>query len=115
MARVRTLADAGAREEALQCLRRAVEAAPLSAPLQQSAALFALEHGDRAMLRHGVKRLLYLEPESAMGHFLAAMIEDAEGRRAHALRLLLDCRRLAAAGPDEELSGAVELWLERMQ
>jgi chemotaxis protein methyltransferase CheR len=116
MARVRTLVDAGAREEALQCLRRAVEANPLSATLQQSAALFALEHGDRAMAREGVRRLLYLDPDSAIGHYLSALIEDAEGRRAPAMRLLHDCRRLAAAdGADAELRGAVDQWLERMQ
>jgi len=116
MARVRILVDAGAREEALQCLRRAVEANPLSAPLQQSAALFALEHGDRALARQGVRRLLYLDPDSAIGHYLAALIEDAEGRRAPAMRLLHDCRRLAAADcAGDELRGAVDHWLERMQ
>jgi chemotaxis protein methyltransferase CheR len=116
MARVRTLATAGARDEALQCLRRAVEADPLSAPLQRSAALFALEHGDRALARQGVRRLLYLEPDSAIGHYLAAMIEDAGGRNPQVLRLLRDCRRLAAAdGADEELAGAVDTWLERLQ
>jgi chemotaxis protein methyltransferase CheR len=116
MGRVRRLLDAGAREDALQCLRRAVEANPLSGSLQQSAALFALEHGDREMARQGVRRLLYLDPENAIGHYLAALIEDAEGRRELALRLLHDCRRLAAAGgADDELSGAVDQWLERMQ
>jgi chemotaxis protein methyltransferase CheR len=116
MARVRTLVDAGARDEALQCLRRAVEADPLSAPLQRSAALFALEHGDRAMARHGIRRLLYLDPDSAIGHYLSAMIEDAGGRDPRVLRLLRDCRRLAGAdGADEELIGAVEMWLERLQ
>jgi chemotaxis protein methyltransferase CheR len=116
MARMRTLVDAGAREEALQCLRRAVEANPLSAPLQQSAALFALEHGDRALARLAVRRLLYLDPDSAIGHYLSALIEDAEGRRGPAMRLLHDCRRLAVAdGADDELRGAVDLWLERMQ
>lgn len=116
MARVRTLLDAGAREDALQCLRRAVEANPLSGPLQQSAALFALEHGERDMARQGVRRLLYLDPENAVGHYLAALIEDAEGRRELALRRLHDCRRLAAAGgADDELSDAVDQWLERMR
>jgi chemotaxis protein methyltransferase CheR len=116
MTRVRTLVDAGARDEALQCLRRAVEADPLSAPLQRSAALFALEHGDRAMARHGVRRLLYIDPDSAIGHYLSAMIEDAGGRDPQVLRLLHDCRRLAATdGADEELIGAVEMWLERLQ
>jgi chemotaxis protein methyltransferase CheR len=116
MARLRTLVDAGASEEALRCLRRAVEANPLSAPLQQSAALFALEHGDRVLARQGVRRLLYLDPDSAIGHYLGALIEDAEGRRAPAMRLLHECRRLAGAdGAGDELRGAVELWLERMQ
>jgi chemotaxis protein methyltransferase CheR len=116
MARVRTLAEAGARQEALQCLRRAVEADPLSAPLQRSAALFALEHGDRALARHGVRRLLYLDPDSAIGHYLSAIIEDAGGGDSRVRRLLHDCRRLAAAdGADEELIGAVEIWLERLQ
>jgi chemotaxis protein methyltransferase CheR len=115
MARVRALAEAGAREEALQCLRRAVEADPLSAPLQQSAAMFALEYGDRAMARHGVRRLLYLDPDSAIGHYLAAMIEDGGGREPQVLHLLRDCRRLAEDDADEELIGAVEMWLERLQ
>jgi chemotaxis protein methyltransferase CheR len=116
MGRVRMLLDAGAREDALQCLRRAVEAEPLSGSLQQSAALFALEHGDREMARQGVRRLLYLDPDSAIGHYLSALIEDAEGRRELAMLLLRDCRRLASAGgADDELSGAVDQWLERMQ
>lgn len=75
MARVHALAQTGGREEALQCLRRVVEAEALSAPLQQRAALFALEHGDRALARHCVRRLLYLEPDSAPGHDLWALIE----------------------------------------
>ncbi|WP_460826797.1 hypothetical protein, partial [Massilia terrae] len=113
MARARELMEQGSRDEALQCLRRAVEADPLSLPLQQSAALFALEHGERALAREGVKRLLYLDPDSALGHYLAALIEDAEGRRARALRLLHDCRRLA--GADRDLDGAAARWLERLQ
>jgi chemotaxis protein methyltransferase CheR len=111
MARVRALADAGRREEALQCLRRAVEAEASSAPLQQDAALFALEHGDRTLARHCLRRLLYLEPDSAIGHYLAALIEDAAGRRPRARSLLRDCGRLAA---DAELRGAVKQWLERL-
>jgi chemotaxis protein methyltransferase CheR len=112
MARVHALAQAGGREEALQCLRRAVEAEALSAPLQRSAALFALEHGDGALARHCVRRLLYLEPESAIGHYLWALIEDAAGRRPRARSLLRDCRRLA--GADAELHGAAGQWLERL-
>jgi chemotaxis protein methyltransferase CheR len=113
MARVHALAREGGREEALQCLRRAVEAEALSAPLQQSAALFALEHGDRALARHCVRRLLYLEPDSAFGHYLWALIEDAAGRRPRARSLLRDCRRLA--GADAELHGAAGQWLERLE
>jgi chemotaxis protein methyltransferase CheR len=112
MARVHALAREGGREEALQCLRRAVEAEALSAPLQQSAALFALEQGDRALARHCVRRLLYLEPDSAFGHYLWALIEDAAGRRPRARSLLRDCRRLA--GADAELHGAAGQWLERL-
>jgi len=83
MARVHALAQSGAREEALRSLRRAVEAEALSAPLQQRAALFALEHGDRALARHCVRRLLYLEPDSLPGHDLWTLIEG----RAHWQRL----------------------------
>ena len=112
MARVHALAQAGGREEALQSLRRAVEAEALSAPLQQRAALFALEHGDPALARHCLRRLLYLEPDSAFGHYLSALIEDAAGRRPRARSLLRDCRRLA--GADAELGGAAGVWLERL-
>jgi chemotaxis protein methyltransferase CheR len=114
MARVHALAAAGRREEALQCLRRAVEADVMSAPLQQDAALFALEHGDRALARHCVRRLLYLEPDSALGHYLSALIEDACGRRPRARSLLREFGRLAAGGgADAELRSAVGHWLER--
>ena len=113
MARVHALADAGRREEALQCLRRAVEADVLSAPLQQSAALFALEHGDRALARQSVRRLLYLEPESAIGHYLSALIEDAAGRRLRARSLLREYGRLAP-GADGDVRGALGRWMERV-
>jgi len=112
MDRVHALAQSGGREEALQCLRRAVESEALSAPLQQSAALFALEHGDHALARHCVRRLLYLEPDSALGHYLWALIEDAAGRRPRARSLLRDVRRLA--GADAELRGAAGQWLGRL-
>jgi chemotaxis protein methyltransferase CheR len=112
MARVHALADAGRREEALQCLRRAVEAEALSAPLQQSAALFALEHGDRALARQSVRRLLYLEPDSAIGHYLSALIEDGAGRRPRARSLLREYGRLAA-GADGDVRGALGQWMER--
>jgi chemotaxis protein methyltransferase CheR len=112
MARVHALAGAGRREEALQSLRRAVEADALSAPLQQSAALFALEHGDRALARQSVRRLLYLEPESAIGHYLSALIEDAAGRRPRARSLLREYGRLAA-GADGDVRGALGQWMER--
>jgi chemotaxis protein methyltransferase CheR len=112
MARVHALAQTGGREEALQCLRRAVEAEALSAPLQQRAALFALEYGDAALARHCARRLLYLEPDSAFGHYLWALIEDAAGRRPRARSLLRDCRRLA--GADADLCGAAVAWLERL-
>jgi chemotaxis protein methyltransferase CheR len=113
MARVHALADAGRVEEALQCLRRAVEADVLSAPLQQSAALFALEHGDRALARQSVRRLLYLEPESAIGHYLSALIEDAAGRRPRARSLLREYGRLAD-GADGDVRGALGRWMERV-
>jgi len=111
MARVQALAGAGRGEEALQCLRRAVETEASSAPLQQSAALFALEQGDRVLARHCLRRLLFLEPDSALGHYLSALIEDAAGRRPRARSLLRDCGRLAA---DAELRGTVRQWLERL-
>jgi chemotaxis protein methyltransferase CheR len=89
---------------------------PLQARLHQGAALFALEHGDQGLARDSVKRLLYLEPDSALGHYLAALVEDALGRRAQAVRLLHACRALALqAGRDDELREAVDLWLERVQ
>jgi chemotaxis protein methyltransferase CheR len=116
LARAGTLSAAGEREEALKCLRRAAEAAPLDALLHRDAALFALEHGDQRLARDSVKRLLYLEPGSAFGHYLAALVEDARGRRAQAVRLLYACRALiTGAGPDAELRETVDLWLERVQ
>jgi chemotaxis protein methyltransferase CheR len=116
LARAGALSATGAREEALRCLRRAAEAAPLDAALHRGAALFALEHGEQVLARDSVKRLLYLEPGSAFGHYLAALVEDAQGRHAQAMRLLRACRALIADdGLEDELRETVDLWLERSQ
>jgi chemotaxis protein methyltransferase CheR len=116
LARAGALSATGAREEALRCLRRAAEAAPLDAALHRGAALFALEHGEQMLARDSVKRLLYLEPDSAFGHYLAALVEDAQGRHAQAMRLLRACRALIADdGLQDELRETVNLWLERAQ
>lgn len=115
MARARVLSEAGAWEEAFKCLRRASEAAPLEARLHESAALFALEHGDQRLAGDSVKRLLYLEPESAIGHYLAALVEDGKGRRVQALRLLNACSDLAARPGHDELRAALDVWLERVK
>jgi len=118
--RASRLAAAGALDEALQGLRRAIEAAPLSTPLQLGIVLFALEHGARAMARSGVRRLLYLDPSSAIGHYLAALIEDECGGRPQARHLLEQCRVLAAQAGDSDLPSDAAIdsagpWWERMR
>jgi chemotaxis protein methyltransferase CheR len=115
VARARLLARAGDLAAALQLLRRTIEAAPLSARLHEQVATLALELGETALARQGVKGLLYLEPQSAVGHYLAALVEHADGRGDAAQRLLQACRALlpAGRGAGDGLHDAVESLLER--
>jgi chemotaxis protein methyltransferase CheR len=125
--RAQALVRSGEVAAALQCLRRAGEAEPLAAALHQGAALIALEHGDQALARQSLKRLLYLQPDSALAHYLYALLEHAQGRRESAVRLLESCDALlAAAGEAEPVDGAdgwpavrlresVKTWLERVR
>ena len=115
-ARARLLVRAGEPDAALQLLRRAIEAAPLSAPLHQAAAALALEHGASALARQWVKGLLYLEPQSAHGHYLAALVAYAEGRSGTVAGLLRSCQALLPAEPDADgLHDAVASLLERVR
>jgi chemotaxis protein methyltransferase CheR len=115
VARARQLVRAGEPAAALQLLRRAGEADPLSARLHEAAATLALEHGETALARLSVKGLLYLDPQSAIGHYLAALVEHADGHTDAVLRLLRACQSLLPAGGDggDGLRDAVESLLER--
>ncbi|MGO4479321.1 CheR family methyltransferase [Massilia sp. 2TAF26] len=115
-ARASLLVRHGEPGAALQLMRRAIEAAPLSTPLYQTAAALALEHGASALARQWVKGLLYLEPQSAYGHYLAALVEHADGRSDAVAPLLRTCQALLPAEPDADgLHDAVASLLGRVQ
>ncbi|WP_206076796.1 hypothetical protein, partial [Massilia horti] len=90
-----------------------------------AAAQLALDHGDGAGARHHLKRLLYLEPDSILGHYLSGIAHMATGSRTRARRqfgvsaVLLDglADDAPVPGADGWQAGAlralVATWMER--
>lgn len=119
------LAGAGDGSAALHCLARAANQWPLAAQLHQTAAQIALEQGMAAAARRHLQRLLYLEPESIIGHYLDGVAQAALERRAAARRAFSAAAALLAALPADApvpgardwQAGALRLsvagWLER--
>lgn len=119
------LAGAGDGSAALHCLARAANQWPLAAQLHQAAAQIALEQGMAAAARRHLQRLLYLEPESIIGHYLDGVAQAALDRRTAARRAFSAAAGLLAALPGDApvpgahdwQAGALRLsvagWLER--
>jgi chemotaxis protein methyltransferase CheR len=85
----------------LRALGRAANAQPLDARLYQCAAEVALERGDYGRALEQLKRLLYLQPQSALANYLCAVSYLGQGRRAAGLHQLTVTEALLAMLPDD--------------
>jgi chemotaxis protein methyltransferase CheR len=108
--RAYALARAGEIEAALDCLERALELTPLICELYQAKALIAMENNDHRLAMQSLKRLLYLNPECALAHYLSAVVLAEQGARADALRHLEASRDLLALFADDALVPGSDGW-----
>lgn len=126
LAQADALDRAGAGSAALNCLARAANQWPLARELHQAAARLALDQGQPAAARRHLQRLLYLDPDSVMGHYFDGVAQASLERRAGARRAFSQVAALLAPLPDDApvedaagwRAGALRLsvgaWLERI-
>jgi chemotaxis protein methyltransferase CheR len=110
LARAGSLSRAGQGEAALRALARAAEAHPLAGALYQAAAEIALERAEFGLALGQLKRLLYLDPDSVMAHYLAAVAHIRQGRARPALRQLDEAESLLASLADDAIVPASGGW-----
>lgn len=110
LAQAEALVRAGQREAALHCLARAANQWPLAPQLPRAAAQLALDAGAPGAARGHLQRLLYLEPDSIIGHYLDGIVQLGLGRRAQARRAFMTAGTLLAALADDAEVGGADGW-----
>lgn len=104
------LAGEGDGEAALHCLARAANQWPLDARLHQMAAQLALDLDMAGAARRHLQRLLYLDADSIIGHYLDGVALAALGRGAAARRAFSRASALLADLPDPAPVPGAEGW-----
>lgn len=110
LAQAEALACAGQREAALHCLARAANQWPLAPQLPRAAAQLALDAGAPGTARSHLQRLLYLDPDSVIGHYLDGIAQLGLGRQPQARRSFASAGALLAALADDAEVGGAEGW-----
>jgi chemotaxis protein methyltransferase CheR len=84
--RARILANEGKSAEAMRCLEQAIKDRPASVDLYYAKALVAMESGDTGGAMHSLKRVIYLQPDCIIAHYLMGVIQSRLDRYAEASR-----------------------------
>jgi chemotaxis protein methyltransferase CheR len=125
LARAQAQQRAGEPGAALHGLLRAAARWPMSAQLHGAAAQLALDQGALDAAQRHLRRLLYLEPDSIIGHYLDGVTLAQMGRHARARQAFGAADALLAAlpahlpvpGADGWLAGGlqacIQAWTER--
>jgi chemotaxis protein methyltransferase CheR len=106
----RMLARSGAPAAALRSLARAADEWPLAVELCQAAAEIAIEQHEYAIAQRYLKRLLYLQPDAILGHYLSALAHLGEGSHGTARRCFGTCQVLLAALADDAIVPGSDGW-----
>jgi chemotaxis protein methyltransferase CheR len=126
VARAHAQERAGEAGAALHGLVRAAARWPMSAQLHGEAAQLALDQGATEAAQRHLRRLLYLEPNSIIGHYLDGVTQAQMGRHARARHAFAAAAALLAAlpadlsvpGADGWLAGGlgacIDAWMERI-
>jgi chemotaxis protein methyltransferase CheR len=99
LARAHAQERAGEAGAALHGLVRAAARWPMSAQLHGAAAQLALDQGATEAAQRHLRRLLYLEPDSIIGHYLDGVTQAQLGRHARARQAFDAAAALLAALP----------------
>lgn len=103
IARARRLATEGAVDEAMHCLDQALKDGSPTAELYQAKALIAMEAGDRRKAMQSLKRVVYLEPDFVLAHYLMGVLQSEQNCRAEAIRQFEITRELLASMDDDDV------------
>ena len=95
----RRLAREGHLALAIRNCDQAVKHDPLYSSAYYVRALLHLDNGAREASREDLRRLLYLDPDSLLGHFALANLYEAEAKPEDAMRHRIRAARLAASSP----------------
>lgn len=111
LARAQAQERAGEPGAALHGLLRAAVRWPMSAQLHGAAAQLALDQGALDAAQRHLRRLLYLEPDSIIGHYLDGVTLVQMGRHARARRAFGAADALLAALPADLPVPGADGWL----
>jgi chemotaxis protein methyltransferase CheR len=78
--RASTLANQGKSIEAMRCLEQAIKDRPTSSDLYYAKALVAMESGDTSDALQSLKRVIYLQPDCIIAHYLMGIIQSGQDR-----------------------------------
>lgn len=90
--------------------QEATEAAQILPEVYHARALSAMEAGDQHEAIQNLRRLLYLEPDSIIAHYLMGVVRSAQGKHREADRQFEIAKRLLAPMSDDEVVPESEGW-----
>ncbi|HJV80123.1 CheR family methyltransferase [Noviherbaspirillum sp.] len=106
-ARARTLASEGKVDAAMHCLDRSINNNPLSVELHHAKALIAMEAGAQRDALQSLKRVIYLQPDFILAHYLLGVLQTARSRPRDAVRHFETAREmLSGLRSDEVVPGS---------
>jgi chemotaxis protein methyltransferase CheR len=111
LARAHAQERAGEAGAALHGLARAAARWPMSAQLHGAAAQLALGQGATEAAQRHLRRLLYLEPDSIIGHYLDGVTQAQAGRYTRARQAFDAAAALLAALPADVPVPGADGWL----
>ncbi|OGB22393.1 MAG: hypothetical protein A3I66_14325 [Burkholderiales bacterium RIFCSPLOWO2_02_FULL_57_36] len=82
-------------------LNKTMEDAPASRGFYHARALAAIETGDQPGAQENLRRVLYLQPDSIIGHYLMGVVRFTQGRQREATRQFSITMRLLAPLKDD--------------
>lgn len=113
---VRSYANLGAWDKAVNCCQQAIDRNPLNARLHYLLATLCSEHGQEDAAGLSLKRALYLDPDFAIAHFALANLARRQHRPQDTQRHLRNAHHaLRDYRPDDLVPEAEGLTVKRVR
>ncbi|HVK94331.1 MAG TPA: CheR family methyltransferase [Noviherbaspirillum sp.] len=99
----RALANQGQAAGAMRLLEQAIAAGPPTAALYHAKALIAMEVGDQRDALQNLRRVVYLQPDFILAHYLMGVLQSTQNKRGEAIRQFGAADELLAALDDDDI------------